>query len=151
MSVHKILLCAIVLGAAACGQRSSPEPVDLYPEDQCAACRMSIADRSFASEIIDADGSVSKFDDFGCFERFRKTHPDLTIEAAFLVDFDSKEWIDYRTSTVVLTGLKTPMGSGKVAFRDSVRAAEFARMNPPPDDSGSNAGGCDGCCSGTGV
>jgi len=147
-NARNTVVCLLVVVASACGEREI-RPVELYAEDECSQCRMSISDRSFASEIIADDGSVYKFDDFGCFENFRKGHAELRMTAAFVVDFDSKEWIDYRQSTVVETGITTPMGSGKVAFRDSVRAAAFVKENPAMNDSGASTG-CS-CCSDEGA
>lgn len=138
----------LLVAAAACGEHEI-RPVELYGEDECSQCRMLISDKSFASEIIADDGSVYKFDDFGCFEKYRKAHHELRMAAVFVVDFDSKEWVEYRQSTVVKTGITTPMGSGKVAFKDSTRAAAFAKENPPASDSGA-ATGCT-CCADQGA
>lgn len=141
-------VCLLLALAWACGEREI-RPIELFAEDECSQCRMLISDKSFASEIIAHDGTVYKFDDFGCFEQFRKAHAELQMTAAFVVDFDSKDWIDYRQSTVVETGVTTPMGSGKVAFRDSTRAAAFVKQNPRAHDSGA-ATGC-ACCSDAGA
>ncbi len=71
----------------------------------------------------------------------------MKIRAMFVSDFDSKTWLPYEKSHIVKTGVTTPMGSGKVAFADSAKAAEFVKKNPPSETS-ENEGGCGGgCCS----
>ena len=134
---------ALITGCAS----SELKPVDIYPEDSCAQCRMAVSDRSFASEIITLDDEVFKFDDLGCLESYRKKNPQTVIRAIFVSDYEKKTWLPFEKSIIVKTGLTTPMASGKVAFADSKRALAFVKANPPDDLS---EGGCgSGCCSGT--
>lgn len=125
---------------------SDLKPVDIYPEDSCAQCRMAVSDRSFASEIITQDSEVLKFDDLGCLESYRKKNPQTAIRAIFVSDYEKKTWLPFEKSIIVKTGLTTPMGSGKVAFADSNRAMDFVKANPPDDLSEAGCG--NGCCSG---
>jgi copper chaperone NosL len=115
------LLLSVVIGCDS----SEIKPVDIYPEDMCSHCRMTISDQRFASEIITVAGEVFKFDDLGCMERFKDKSSDLKIAATFVKDYETKNWISHERSTIVQTSLKTPMSSGKVALADSVRAKEF--------------------------
>lgn len=129
-SVSILFLCA--LAAVGCGP-GEVRPVDLYPEDMCAACRMAISDARFASEIIDTDGTVHKFDDIGCLLSYRAKLNPSTITAIFLKDYETLEWMPYEKSTIVETGVSTPMASGRLAFSTSERATAFARSHPPED------------------
>jgi copper chaperone NosL len=119
----------LALLIAGCG---SPEirPVDIYPEDMCAHCRMAISDQSFASEIITGDRSVYKFDDIGCMEEFRRKASGLAVTATFVKDYDTKGWLPIDGATIVRTGVRTPMGSGKLAFADSAKGTLFAARHP---------------------
>ncbi|MDZ7362485.1 MAG: nitrous oxide reductase accessory protein NosL [candidate division KSB1 bacterium] len=119
----------IGLSFFACGS-SEITPVDIYPEDMCAQCRMAVSDQAFASEIITAEGVVFKFDDLGCLERFKEKSTDLKIAATFVKDYQTKKWLPYERSTIVQTSIKTPMGSGKVALADSARAREYLKEYP---------------------
>jgi copper chaperone NosL len=101
-------------------------PIDIYPEDMCSQCRMAISDQRFASEIISDQREVFKFDDIGCMEQFRSLRNDLKIAAVFYKDYETKHWIPSDHATIVETDVMTPMGSGKVAFADSVKAKELA-------------------------
>ncbi len=123
----------IGLSFFACGS-SEIEPVDIYPEDMCSHCRMAISDQRFAAEIITVSGGVFKFDDLGCMERFREKSSDLKIAAKFVKDYETKNWIPYERSTIVQTGIKTPMGSGKVALADSKKAIEYLKKFPQTND-----------------
>ncbi|MEW6511235.1 MAG: nitrous oxide reductase accessory protein NosL [Bacteroidota bacterium] len=126
--IRWVIVPALLFYACRSGE---VKPVDIYPEDMCAVCRMAFSDHRFASEIIDDRDEVYKFDDIGCMLEFRTSSRDVAMVSTFVKDYDTDEWIPFDRATVVKTGIHTPMGSGKVAFRDSARAAEFARQHPP--------------------
>lgn len=94
---------------------------------------MAISDQAFASEIITAEGEIFKFDDLGCLERFKEKATALKIAATFVKDYETKNWLSYERSTIVQTSIKTPMGSGKVAVADSVKAKEYLEKFPAPE------------------
>jgi copper chaperone NosL len=123
----------IVLLDAGCGQREI-RPVEIYPEDNCSNCRMAISDKSFASELITDKDEVMKFDDLSCLESYRKKNATVQIKAIFVMDYDSKSWLPFEKSVIVKTGIDTPMGSGKIAVKDSARAAAMAKEHPPTSD-----------------
>jgi copper chaperone NosL len=125
---------------AGCGS-SGLRPVEIFPEDMCANCRMAISDERFASEIITGDGEAFKFDDLGCLLKFRGKRNDIRIAATFLKDYETRAWIPYERATIVETDLDTPMGSGTVAFADAKRAQSVAAEHPAPASA-------DGCCAG---
>lgn len=117
---------ALALALPACSP-TEVKPVDIYPEDMCAHCRMAISDERFASEIIGAQGEVFKFDDIGCMENFKSRRTDIRIEGAFHKDFETRAWVPASKATIIETDIFTPMSSGKVAFADPVRAKIFAK------------------------
>ena len=121
-------------------------PVDIYPEDMCSNCRMAFSDHRFASEIINDQREIFKFDDIGCMLKFRASHDGMKIAATYVMDYDTKEWIPYERSAIVETDVETPMGSGKVAFADSTKAREFQKHHPPTKTLGSKDGGGMDCC-----
>ncbi len=121
-----ILLLSILVG---CGS-SEIKPVDIYPEDMCASCRMAISERLFASQIHTTTGEVYKFDDLGCLENFERRVGKPAVAAAFVMDYAGQRWLPLAQATIVQTGIRTPMGSGKVAFSDSLQAREFLQRFP---------------------
>ena len=124
-----ILLCAAMVALSGCGP-SEVKPVELFPEDMCAFCRMAISDHHCASEIISESGDVFKFDDIECLEAYRSGRGDLKIAAVFVKDYEQKVWLQWEKAVIVETDVFTPMGSGKAAFADSARAMEFKRLHP---------------------
>lgn len=125
------LLMVLLLGVfSACGS-SEIKPVDIYPEDMCNQCRMAISDQSFAAEIITKTEEVYKFDDIGCMEKFQAKAGELKVAALFVKEYETKNWLPFARSTIVPTGLKTPMGSGKAAFADSNKAREYLTKFSP--------------------
>ena len=125
-SMAMILSLVPLLGCGA----SEIKPVDIFPEDMCAHCRMAVSDQRFAAEIISDAREPFKFDDIGCMEDFQKENSNLKIAARFFKDYETKNWIVPERATIVETSVFTPMGSGKVAFADSSKAKEFLRQHP---------------------
>lgn len=123
---HWVVVAIVLNGCGASGVR----PVEIFPEDNCAQCRMAVSDERFASEIISDDGEAFKFDDLGCMLKFRTKRNDVRIAGIFLKDYETKEWIPYERATLIETDVETPMGSGKVAFANSGKANEFQKQHP---------------------
>ena len=119
----------VALFTIGCGSES-PKPVDIFPEDMCAHCRMAVSDPKFASEIITTN-EVFKFDDLACLEAFKQRRNDLRIEASYVKDYESAQWLKIENAIRVTTGVFTPMGSGIVAFADSSKATSFLMSHPP--------------------
>lgn len=124
-----LLTLLLALLIASCGPHKI-EPVELFAEDECASCRMTVSGSQFASEIIYKDGSVVKFDDLKCFENYRKTHDVVDFAALFVKNYDTKEWMPFGKSIVIQTGIETPMGSGQVAVADQQRANQLKGQYP---------------------
>ncbi|AFM23389.1 putative lipoprotein involved in nitrous oxide reduction [Desulfomonile tiedjei DSM 6799] len=127
-----ILLC-VGMAFVSCGG-TDPVPVEIYPEeDVCETCRMLITDQRFASECLMKKGRAKKFDDVICMIRYFDMAATLGIakredvRAYFVKDYDSKEWVDARKAHFVKANVVTVMGYGVVAFKNSDRAAQFAR------------------------
>ena len=127
--IRRAVVLTPLLVLSGCGTREV-RPVDLFPEDMCAWCRMAVSDHRVASEIILESGEALKFDDLGCLDRYRAARQDLKIAAVFVKEYDTGEWLRGEQGVFVTTGVFTPMGSGKVAFRDSAHAMEFQRAHP---------------------
>ena len=89
---------------------------------------MAISERRYAAEFLDRDGEAVKFDDVGCMLRYRRRMADQgAIATAFVVDFNSGRWLEAAAAYYVRSpDLKTPMGSGLVAYADAASAANAA-------------------------
>jgi len=125
-------LVALVLAAlllSSCGSKSSePLPPEIiYGQEMCDRCGMIISDVRFASAILLNNGEYRKFDDVGEMLAYQNDHPDEQVDALFVHDYLSEEWIRGETAFYVQSeDLQTPMGSGIVAFANQVEAESFA-------------------------
>jgi len=129
-AIRRWMATVLLLLVTACRPQQF-QPVAIYPEDICSSCRMAISDERCASELIDDDGVAYKFDDIGCLENFGRTNAHLHIAAAYLKDYETKQWVPRAQARIIETGIATPMGSGKIAFADSGRAKAFQSAHPP--------------------
>lgn len=129
LTIGSQILLGAFLFLAGCTS-PEPKPVDLYPEDMCAYCRMAVSDQRCASEIVTESREVYKFDDISCLEHFRSQQTGLRISAIFVKEYETRLWLPWGKAVIVETGIFTPMGSGKLAFTDSAHAHEFLIQNP---------------------
>lgn len=120
-----LLVAAVVvplLGGCA------PGPVEIrYGEDECAACRMRITDRRFASQLVMRTGKVHKFDAIECLIGFseREGLTDDAVHSRWVTDFARPgTLIDVRTAKWLRTAAaRSPMGLGVLAFADEEELA----------------------------
>jgi copper chaperone NosL len=132
LPVTILFIAIVVITLISCSGKREVKPVNLVKDDKCTVCGMTITINSaFASEVVGADGNIFKFDDFKCLESFLQKSNAPRSDGIFVKDYETRAWISYDKATVVKTGIATPNRSGKVAFKDSTRAKEFALKNPP--------------------
>lgn len=127
--VFCILLFTLGLLLAACAPSSGePQPPTLaLGRDTCDACGMIISDAKFAAATVLTDGKTYKFDDAGEMFAYHAKHPDVQVRAWFVHDYNSQQWIPGTTAFyVVAKDVKSPMGTGVVAFSDKRAAETFA-------------------------
>lgn len=118
--------------AAACApQAPQPATVDTR-NDQCAHCRMTVADVRFAAQLVAPGEEPRFFDDIGCLRAFLGAGPTLVSgTVAFVADHRSKEWVPAAQAVYVRNpALETPMSSHIIAF------ASAASREGDPDASG---------------
>ena len=83
-----------------------PQAINIH-KDNCAHCKMTIAEEHFAAELITQKGRVYKFDDIACLIAFRKENMDKT---AFYIK--SPE-------------LRSPMAGNIAAFKTEAEVQEY--------------------------
>lgn len=125
-----LIIILIAMSFVSCSKKKDIKPVNLVKDDKCSCCQATIKNSAFASEIIAVDGTVYRFDDFKCLETFMQNPKAPRPEAIFVKDYETRAWILFDQATIVKTGIATPNGSGKVAFKDANHAKEFAAKNP---------------------
>jgi len=114
--VKQFLFAIILMSACSIGEL---QPVPIEAHDMCSFCKMAISEKRFAAEIITEDDQVLKFDDIGCMLRHRVAAGErLKREAIFVMDFESDRWLKADHAWFERSKIKTPMGSGIVAYAD---------------------------------
>lgn len=114
---------------AGCSRPDADGPPALrLGRDECAECGMLVGeDRCSCGAIVERDGrrEHALFDDIGCMLDSRDDRTNgLRFAAMFVHDHGTKEWIRADAAWFMVTdpgSLRTPMGSGVVAF--ATRAA----------------------------
>ncbi|WP_294080316.1 nitrous oxide reductase accessory protein NosL [Proteiniphilum sp. UBA5384] len=96
-------------------------------QDQCEACRMTIVDSKFDTQIITGQGRCLKFDDLSCLIRYTKENKDLKIRKIYVSDYlNEDQFIEAKNAFYIRGGeIKSPMGANIAAF-ETRREAEAA-------------------------
>jgi copper chaperone NosL len=107
----------LLAGLVGC-PHGRPQPVAIVlSEDSCAQCRMAVSVKKFAAELVTIEGHVDYFDDIGCLLTAIKAHGQPVGAVAFVVDFNTGQWLDAAQALYVQAkGMPTPMSSGLAAF-----------------------------------
>lgn len=124
----RTLPICLLLVLTSCASRL-PRPVEIEAADICAQCKMAISEKRYATELVDAEGNVVKFDNLDCLVRY-VTARDLKNKTAawFVMDGDGKEWLDMRQALLVKSdSIPGPMGSGVLAAKDPGQAQQLAQ------------------------
>ena len=126
-----LLLFILVLAACAQGSAELKPPEIRYGETTCTDCNMIISDERFAAayayEVGTGRYQSAMFDDIGDMLRYADKHPEHTIAARYVHDYESKEWIDAAKAIYVMSDkIETPMASGIAAFSTADRAEALA-------------------------
>lgn len=94
--------------------------------DQCAECKMTIADPKFGGEILTKKGKVYKFDDTHCIAAFldRRAVELSNIHKTLFVQYDdNNEFVDVGSAEFVVSSqFKSPMGGNAAAFKNASTA-----------------------------
>ncbi|MDZ7773765.1 MAG: nitrous oxide reductase accessory protein NosL [Balneolaceae bacterium] len=118
-----LTVLALTLLIAGC----STGPADIhYGSDECAHCRMMIADPAFASQMVTVTGKAVKFDAIECMGSYRSENPAEAEGASFWVsDFNEPgTWLGLEDAVLIQSeNIRSPMGAGLLAV-ESQQAAE---------------------------
>lgn len=110
----------VALALAACALAAcdhAPAPADLDTKhDVCSSCRMTVADRTLAAQIVAPGEEPRFFDDLACLSQFLITHPLTDDAVVFVADHRTGSWT--AATGAVFSRLPqrvTPMASGLLA------------------------------------
>jgi len=115
------------------GCTPSPEPIR-YGTDECAYCKMTIADRRFGAEIVSTKGKVYKFDAIECMVHTLRTMNESHVAHILVTDFHMPgTLVDARLAWYLRSEqFPSPMGADVSAYANRA-AAEQARSRYPGD------------------
>lgn len=124
----RLALAALVLALAGC--QAGPAAI-AYGKDNCARCRMAIADARYAAELVTRQGKTYAFDSIECLAGFvlQDGVPAGAVRSLWVTDFARPAHLIAAKDAFYLRSsrLRSPMGLGLAAF--STRAdRENARV-----------------------
>ena len=115
----RVAALGVVLSVLSACSASLPEPASVDTRnDQCAHCRMTVADVRFAAQLVAPGEEPKFFDDIGCLRAFLGAQASLPPgTVAYVADHRTKEWVQAGKAVYVSNpALETPMSSHIVAF-----------------------------------
>lgn len=131
--VHAAFCIAGAVLLVSCGRSALSGPPELrLGRDECRECGMIInEDRCSSASIIRVRGvsEYAMFDDIGCMLDYHRTMSDGSVSMAFVHDHGTRAWVAARTAHFLhceSDKLKTPMGSGLIAFASGADAERAA-------------------------
>ena len=128
------LLLVVAIAGTACArpQSQEPQPPEIqYGLDTCDACGMMLSEPRFTAATLLQNGEYRKFDDIGDMIVYHMDHPDQQVQAWFVHDSDSEEWLRAEGAFYVVSlEVNSPMGHGILAFGTKVAAEKYAAGLP---------------------
>lgn len=122
-----VFAAAALLASAACGTRAEGPPAIEVDRTACAHCGMLISEPAYAGAYRVEGGEAAVFDDIACLVNSARKAGVPDRARFWFHDVDNGEWIDGAAAVFVKSAaLKTPMGGGIVAYRDSQTAVRAA-------------------------
>lgn len=112
---------------------AAAQPVEPGQADNCAYCNMVVYAHNhemgaFTAQLVTADGRHLFFDDVGCLLNYQRTLKE-PAKAAWVRDFNTKQWVEYKNAIPVSAQIKTPMKYGVGLFKDEASANAFIKAN----------------------
>jgi len=122
------ILAVLTIALSACGKKEVKPALINEKTDKCSECNMAVMNNQFATEIILENGKVYTFDDIGCLFNWESENKNKKIEASFVRDYDTKNWINLEKAHYVYAkDVKTPMSYNVVSFKNDTDAEKFAK------------------------
>lgn len=126
LTFFTFVFASIVLLLSGCGEEAvQPHPIE-EGIDICEVCNMGVADDAFATELMLKNGRVYKFDDIGCMHEWLKNNPASELEATFVRDYHTADWVSIESASFVFDpSFHTPMGYGIYSFKNQSEAKDM--------------------------
>ena len=128
MTRSLVAVALVVLASCASGD---PRPADVQAGTTCAECRMTVVDRTLASQLVAPGEEPRVFDDLGCLAAYLGAHPLPEGATVFVADHSTGAWVAAGDALYSRDpAIATPMNSHLVAHRDDASRAADAAVHP---------------------
>ena len=118
MKATTFLLLAVT--SVGCSAKADGPPPIQVDRTACAHCTMLVSDERFAAAYETAAGESRVFDDIGCLLDAVRHEPQAETLRFWFHDAHTSDWIRGEEAVFVKSNrIKTPMGGGIVAYRES--------------------------------
>ncbi len=119
-----VLILVVMVSCASHG------PAEIhYGQDLCDYCKMTIADRSFGSELVTSKGKVYKFDSIECLAAYTQVSSEdkAEVNSLWVTDFkNAGSFVEVdKAIFIVSESQNSPMGVGLLAFGSGAQAEDF--------------------------
>lgn len=125
-----ILIFLMIPMLVSCSQ----QPAEIhYGSDECAHCKMIIADSRFVAQMVTKTGKSIKFDAIECMARYAGDHKtELESAKLWLGNFDNPgEWIALENAYIIQSRvINSPMGESLLAFKSEQQMKEHLAEYP---------------------
>lgn len=122
MKELSLYVCCIFLWSC------TPTPVDInYHEDECANCKMIIADPNFGAELVTLKGKVHKYDSAECLFRELAENPTEKYAHILVTDYlQANKLIDASNAFFLISDqLPSPMGANLSSYIEATAAQKM--------------------------
>ena len=124
----RIIAALLSVFLIAC--KVEPEPLH-YGQDACHACKMTLMDKKFGSELVTKKGKVYKFDDTNCMLNYLHANlNDEEIAFKLIVDYTQPEKLIPIENAFFLKSevIHSPMNSEIAAFETEKDMKEYKKQ-----------------------
>ena len=119
ITVRWMLVVVTMVGG---GCNSGPEPI-AFGQDQCAFCRMTIADPRFGAELVTDKGRVLKYDAAECLINHLEADAPPHEQLLVIAYDDPRQLYPVDSLTFFIAPeYRSPMGANLAAFRSAEHA-----------------------------
>lgn len=126
--IGSLIFALLVIIFASCSHEIKPLE---YGNDNCAYCKMQLADKHFGAEIMTKTGKIYIFDSFECMTNFKKSYFTDEREIAKIVVVDASNegnLIDAHAALYLHSyNFPSPMGAYISAFGNENGFNEFQK------------------------
>jgi copper chaperone NosL len=111
----------------SCGSKEA-QPIKLNVDD-CAFCKMKVADSKFGAELITDKGRVYIFDDISCMIKYHHENSETKIKSYFVHDYNQDNvLIPVETAFFISGGnINSPMRGNIITVSTKEDVGKFAK------------------------